>query len=84
MLVLSENLDVMSREALVSALGLHTRFPEEHKAWGSSKTEIEHRFQQIISQRRTEIHAKIVREFEEVLRTEVEEVVVTAFLKQFP
>ncbi|KAI9455078.1 hypothetical protein BJY52DRAFT_1122217 [Lactarius psammicola] len=80
---LSENLDAMSREALVSALGLHIRFPEEHKAWESSKTEIEHRFLQTLSQRRTEIHTKILREFE-VLRTEVEEIVVAALLKLFP
>ncbi|KAI9455148.1 hypothetical protein BJY52DRAFT_1427134 [Lactarius psammicola] len=82
-LCLSENLDTLSREALVSALGLHIRFPEELKTWESSKTEIEHRFLQVLSQRRTEIHTNIVREFE-VLRSEVEEVVVTALLKLFP
>ena len=81
---LPENLDILSTEALIMALGLHTRFPEEHKAWERSKTEIDDRFQQIFSQRRTEIHAKIEREFEEVLCAEVEEVVICELLKQFP
>ena len=80
---LSEDLDIMSREALVTTLGLHTRFPEEHKAWESSKREIGNRFQQILSQRRTEIHAKIERESEEV-GAEVEEVVVSELLNLFP
>ena len=83
MLSLSEDLDIMSREALVTTLGLHTRFPEEHKAWESSKREIGNRFQQILSQRRTEIHAKIERESEEV-GAEVEEVVVSELLNLFP
>ncbi|KAH8977864.1 hypothetical protein EDB86DRAFT_3157238 [Lactarius hatsudake] len=79
----SENSDIVSREALVTALGLRTRFPEVHKAWESSKTEIRDHFQQIVSQRRTEIHAKIERELEEV-RADVDEVVVGASLKLFP
>jgi hypothetical protein len=80
---LSKDLDIMSRDALVTALGLHTRFPEEHKAWESSKREIDNRFHQILSQRRTEIHAKIERESKEV-QAEVEEVVVSKLLNLFP
>ena len=80
---LPENLDLLSTDALVTALGLHTRFPEEHKAWERSKKDIGNRFQQILSQRSMEIHEKIERESEEV-RPEVEEVVIRELLSLFP
>ena len=80
---LSNDLDIMSREALVTAFGLHTRFPEEYKAWESRTREIDDRFQQIFSQQRTKIHAKIERESEEV-RAGVEDVVLSEVLNLFP
>lgn len=80
---LPENLDKMSTEALITALGLRTRFPEEYDAWESDKKDIEHRFQEVLSQQRTEIPAKIEHEFEEV-RAEVEGFVVSELLKLFP
>ncbi|KAH8986018.1 hypothetical protein EDB92DRAFT_1818469 [Lactarius akahatsu] len=39
-LCLSENSDIVSRGALVTALGLRTRFPEVHKAWESKLEEV--------------------------------------------
>ncbi|KAI9455080.1 hypothetical protein BJY52DRAFT_1151944 [Lactarius psammicola] len=80
---LSENLEVMSRKALISALGLHTRFPKEHEAWESGETKIKRRFQQITFLRKAEIHAKIEQDFEGV-RVQVQRAVVNELLKTFP
>jgi hypothetical protein len=80
---LPENLDKMSTDALITALGLRTRFPKEHDAWERNRKDIEYRFQKVLSQRRTKIHAKIEQEFEQV-RAEVEEFVVSKLLKLFP
>ena len=80
---LPENLDIVSTEILITALDLRTRFPKEHDAWERSKTNVERRFQKIISQRTTEVHAKVEGEFEQV-RAKVEEVVVSELLKLFP
>lgn len=82
-LVLPENLDKMSIEALITALDLRSRFAKEHDAWESSKTDVERRFQKILSQQITEIHAKIDGESEKV-RAGLEEVVVREVLKLFP
>lgn len=70
-------------EALVTALGLQTRFPEAHNSREKSKTEINHRFQQVLSKRRTEVYQKIERESEEVCAS-VKEVVVGQLLNLFP
>jgi hypothetical protein len=80
---LPENLDKMSTEALITALGLRTRFPKEHDVWESKKKDIEHRFQKVLSQKRTEIPARIEAEFEQA-RAEVEGFVVSELLKLFP
>jgi hypothetical protein len=77
---LSENLDSTSRKPLITALGLHTRFPKEHKVWESSETEIERRFREILSQRKMGIHANIVKD----VRDEVKEVVVSKLFNLFP
>ena len=80
---LPENLDKMSAEALITALGLRTRFPKEYDAWESNKRDIERRFQEFLSQQRTEIPTKVEEEFEQV-RAEVEGFVVSELLKLFP
>ncbi|KAI9455147.1 hypothetical protein BJY52DRAFT_1188514 [Lactarius psammicola] len=63
-LCLSEKFDSASLKPLITALGLRTRFPKEYEAWERSKNEIERRFQQVVSQRKAEIHAKIEQDFE--------------------
>jgi hypothetical protein len=82
-LSLPENLDKMSTEALVAALGLHIRFPKEHDAWERIKKDIERRFQKVLSQQRAEISAKIEEGFKQV-RAGVEGFVVGDMLKLFP
>ncbi|KAH9021925.1 hypothetical protein EDB84DRAFT_517274 [Lactarius hengduanensis] len=82
-LCLSENLDRMSRGALISTLDLRARFPKEHEAWESGEMEIERRFQQIISQRKAEIHAKLEQEFEG-MQIKVQRAVISELLKTFP
>ncbi|KAH9005511.1 hypothetical protein EDB86DRAFT_2795794, partial [Lactarius hatsudake] len=82
-LCLSENLDRMSREALISTLDLRARFPKEHEAWESGEMEIERRFQQIISQRKAEIHAKFEQDFES-MQVKVQRAVISELLKTFP
>jgi len=80
---LSENLDITSRKALISALDLHTRFPKEHEAWESNETEIERRFQKIISQRKAENHAKIEQDFEGI-QVKVQKAVVNELSRTLP
>ncbi|KAI9455150.1 hypothetical protein BJY52DRAFT_1224767 [Lactarius psammicola] len=82
-LVLPENLEVMSKRALISTLGLHTRFPTEHEAWESSETEIKHRFQEVTSLRKAEVHAKTEQDFAGI-RVQVQRAVVNELLKTFP
>ncbi|KAF8261846.1 hypothetical protein EI94DRAFT_1705222 [Lactarius quietus] len=82
-LALPENLNIMSTKALITALGLHTRFPKENDAWERGNTDIERRFQKVLSRRTIEMHEKIEGEFEHV-QAEVEEVFVSELLKLFP
>ncbi|KAH9005522.1 hypothetical protein EDB86DRAFT_3240052 [Lactarius hatsudake] len=79
---LSEEFDAMSQRPLVTALGLGARFPKEYEAWERSKNEIERRFQQIISQRTEDTHAKI--EDLERIRVTVQGAVVNELLRIFP
>jgi hypothetical protein len=73
----------MSTEALITALGLRTRFPKEHDTWERNKKDIERRFQKVLSQQRTEVCAKIEEGFKQV-RAGVEGFVVSEMLKLFP
>ncbi|KAH8977863.1 hypothetical protein EDB86DRAFT_2816692 [Lactarius hatsudake] len=82
-LCLSEKFDSASLKSLLTALSLRTRFPKEYEAWERSKNEIERRFQQILSQRKAEIHAKIEQDFEGI-RVKVQRAVVGELLKTFP
>jgi hypothetical protein len=68
---------------LITALGLRTRFPKEFEAWERGKNEIERRFEQIISQRKAEMHAKIEHHFEGI-RVKVKRAVVRELIKTFP
>ena len=83
MLCLSEKFDIASLKSLITALHLRTRFPKEYEAWENGKNEIERRFQQIVSQRKAEIHAKIEQDFEG-MRVKVQRAVVSESLKTFP
>jgi len=80
---LSEKFDNASLKSLITALGLRTRFPNEYEAWERSKDDVERRFQQIISQRKAEIHTKIEQDFEGI-RIKVLRVVVGELIKIFP
>ncbi|KAI9455071.1 hypothetical protein BJY52DRAFT_1388982, partial [Lactarius psammicola] len=82
-LCLSEDLDSASLKPLIATLDLSTRFPKEYKAWEKGKNEIERRFQQIISLRKAEIHAKIEQEFDGI-RVTVQRAIVSELLKIFP
>ena len=64
-------------------LSLNTRFRREYDAWEKGKNEIGHRFQQIVSKRKQELHAKIEQEFEG-MRVKVQRAVVSELLTTFP
>ena len=83
MLRFSEKFDIAPLRPLIAALDLSTRFPKEYKTWETGKNEIERRFQQIISQRKAKMHAKIEQEFEDI-RVRVRIYVVSELLKNFP
>jgi len=82
-LCLPEKFDSASLKPLITALGLRTPFPKEYEAWERSKNEIERRFQQIVSQRKAEMHGKIEQDFEGI-RVKVQRAVVSELLKTFP
>ncbi|KAH9017733.1 hypothetical protein EDB84DRAFT_1422808 [Lactarius hengduanensis] len=82
-LYLSEEFDKASLKPLNAALGLKTQFPKECEAWERSHNEIERRFQQIISQRKEEILAKIEHDFEGI-RVTLQRAVVGELLETFP
>jgi len=82
-LCLSEKFDSASLKPLITALGFRTRFLKEYEAWEGSKNEIERRFQQIVSQRKAEIHAKIEQDFKGI-RVNVQRAVISVLLKTFP
>ncbi|KAH9029437.1 hypothetical protein EDB85DRAFT_1531855 [Lactarius pseudohatsudake] len=80
---LAKEFDVALQRPLVTALGLSTRFPNEYEAWDRKKNEIERRFQQIISQRKVEMHAKFEEEVDSI-RVKVRGAVVSELLRTFP
>ncbi|KAH8977860.1 hypothetical protein EDB86DRAFT_3157188 [Lactarius hatsudake] len=82
-LYLSEEFDKASLKPLNAALGLKTQFPKECEAWERSHNEIERRFQQIISQRKEEILAKIKQDFDGI-RITLQRAVVGKLLEIFP
>ncbi|KAI9450269.1 hypothetical protein BJY52DRAFT_196728 [Lactarius psammicola] len=83
LLCLSEGFDNASLRPLITALGLRTRFQKEYEAWERGKNEIEHRFQQVVSQRKAEIHAKIEQDSDGIWVT-VRRTIVGELLKTFP
>ena len=80
---LSEKFDSGLLKSVITALGLRTRFPREFEAWERGKNEIERRFQQIISQRKAETHAKIEHDLEGI-RVGVKRAVVRELIKTLP
>ena len=80
---LSDKFDIASQRPLIVALDLSTRFTKEYEAWENGKNEIGRRFQQIISQRKAKMHAKIEQDFEDI-RIGVRRAVVSELLKTFP
>ncbi|KAH9039441.1 hypothetical protein EDB83DRAFT_1717346 [Lactarius deliciosus] len=80
---LSEEFDKASLKPLNVALGLKTQFPKECEAWERSHDEIERRFQQIISQRKEEMLAKIEQDFDSI-RITLQRAVVGKLLETFP
>ena len=80
---LSEKFDIASLKSLTTVLHLRTRFPKEYEDWESGKNEIERRFQQIFSQRKVDIHAKIEQEFEG-MRVKLQRGIVSELLKTLP
>jgi len=80
---LPEKLDVASVQSFITALDLRARFPKECEEWDRRRNEIERRFQELISQRKAEIHAKIEQDTENN-RHKVQRAVVSELLKAFP
>ncbi|KAH9171595.1 hypothetical protein EDB89DRAFT_1906874 [Lactarius sanguifluus] len=82
-LYLSEEFDKASLKPLNATLGLETQFPKECEAWERSHNEIERRFQQIISQRKEDMLAKIEQDFDGIQIT-LQRAVVGKLLETFP
>ncbi|KAH9171591.1 hypothetical protein EDB89DRAFT_1852099 [Lactarius sanguifluus] len=82
-LYLSEEFDKASLKPLNAALGLKTQFPKECEAWERSHNAIERRFQQIISQRKEEMLAKIKQDLDGI-RVTLQRAVVGKLLETFP
>ncbi|KAH9029436.1 hypothetical protein EDB85DRAFT_2251894, partial [Lactarius pseudohatsudake] len=80
-LCLPKKFDSASLKSLVTTLSLGTRFPKEYETWERGKNKI--RFQQIISKRKEEMHAKIEQDFEGI-QAKVQRAVVSEILKTFP
>ena len=83
MLCLPEKFDSASLKSLITELSLNTRFRREYEAWESGKNEIGHRFQQIVSKKKAEVHGKIEQDFED-MRVKVQRAVVSELLTTFP
>jgi len=81
-LCLSEKIDDTSLETLMK-LGLVDRFPKEYATWERHREHIIHRFRDIRTERRNEMHTILEHDLEDV-KVKLREAVIIEVLKAFP
>jgi hypothetical protein len=82
-LCLSENLEDKALKTLMRTMSLGTRFPKEYESWENRRSEIEKRFQKVLTRRQAEIRQNLEQASGDIQST-VREAVIGEILKAFP
>jgi hypothetical protein len=82
-LCLSENLEDKALKTLMRTMSLGTRFPKEYESWENRRSEIEKRFQKVLTRRQAEIRQNLEQASGDIQST-VRESVIGEILKAFP